>query len=268
MLSAVVALSACRAAPAPWPVAGDSALHAPRLISLEGAQNFRDVGGYRTTDGRRVKWGLIYRSADLSKLTGADLANLSSLGVQTVFDLRSTGERRAQADVFTGRNPTVSLDYDIDTNDIVAALQSKSSVALNQAVAAAYPKLLSTLQPELRQLFAELLTGPSATLYHCTAGKDRTGVATALILSALGVPRETIYADYLLSNRFYHPRASSSAGPPPELASVLTGVDESYLRAVFDTIDVQYGSTDAYLAQALGVDATKVARLRALYTEQ
>jgi protein-tyrosine phosphatase len=266
----VLVLAACTSAPvkstAPGP---DSALKAPRLIALEGAQNLRDIGGYRTVDGRRVKWGIIYRSADLSKLTGSDLATLNGLDVHTVFDLRSTSERHSAPDAFAGHSATVSLDYNIDAHNIVAALSSSPSPeSLRKAMATTYPVLLSTLQPEFRQLFTELLEGPGATLYHCTAGKDRTGVATALILSALGVPRETIYADYMMSNRFYNPaNAPAMGGLSPELAATLKAVDESYLRAVFDAIDAQYGSIDGYLDHALGVDAAKIARLRTLYTE-
>jgi protein-tyrosine phosphatase len=265
-----VALTACAAAPvkstAPVP---DSAINAPRLITLEGAQNLRDIGGYRTVDGRRVKWGMIYRSADLSKLTASDLAALNDLNVHTVFDLRSTSERHSAPDAFTGHSATVSLDYSIDTHNVVAALSSAPTAeSVRKAMATMYPVLLNTLQPEFRQLFTELLEGPAATLYHCTAGKDRTGLATALILSALGVPRETIYADYLMSNRFYHPaNAPAMGGLSPELAATLKAVDESYLRAAFDAIDAQYGSVDGYLDRALGVDAAKIARLRTIYTE-
>jgi protein-tyrosine phosphatase len=250
--------------------AADSALRAPRLIALEGAQNFRDIGGYRTADGRRVKWGMIYRSADLSKLTRPDLETVGGLGIQTVFDLRSTSERRSAPDAFTGRNPTVSLDYGTNAQAIVAALRSNPTpAAMRSALATTYPELLTMLQPEYRQLFDALLAGQGASLYHCTAGKDRTGMATALILSALGVPRETIYADYLMSNRYYHPAANATpmGGMPPELSAVLMGVDESYLHAAFDAIEKQYGSVNGYLDRALGVDAAQIKRLRALYTE-
>jgi protein-tyrosine phosphatase len=266
-----IALGACAAKPVrPTTPVPDSAVHAPRVIPLQGAQNFRDIGGYRTADGRRVKWGLIYRSADLSKLTEADLAILNSLGVQTVFDLRSTSERRSAPDVFAGRSITVTLDYEINTQAISSALRSRPTAeSLRSALSTTYPVLLTSLQPEYRQLFNELLGGKDATIYHCTAGKDRTGMATALILSALGVPRETIFADYLMSNRFYHPAANATpmGGLPPELSAVLMSVDESYLQAFFDSIDAQYGSVDNYLDKALGVDAAKIARLRAVYTE-
>ena len=271
IVSVALAMGTCASAqvPLPTPVA-DSALRAPRLIALEGAQNFRDIGGYRAADGRRVKWGLLFRSADLSKLTEADVATLGNLGIQTVFDLRSTSERRGAPDVFAGRSSTVSLDYDVNSQAISAALRSgPTAESLRAAMSATYPLLATSLQPEYRQLFNQLLEGKGATIYHCTAGKDRTGMATALILSALGVPRETIYADYLMSNRFYHPIAAATpmGGLPPELSAVLMSVDQNYLRAFLESINAQYGSVDGYLDRAMGIDAAKIARLRALYTE-
>ena len=124
-----------------------------------------------------------------------------------------------------------------------------------------------------------LLKGDGGVVYHCSAGKDRTGVATALVLSALGVPRETILADYELSNRYFNglasaagaesrkddPQMAAFAKLPPEVLKVFMGVDARYLQAVFDEIDAKYGSVDAYLDKELGVDAADIARLKALY---
>lgn len=264
--------SACANAPAQAPaetVAADSALQAQRLIALEGAQNFRDIGGYRTQDGRRVKWGLLFRSADLSALTDADIAALNRLNVHVLYDLRSTSERRADPDAWRGPGAPVSFSRDYETDrQIFAALRGTPTVeSVHAAMRTYYPAALTALTPEYRDLFASLLEGQGATLYHCTAGKDRTGIATALILSALGLPRETIYADYLMSNRFYHSTAGAMGALPPDVAAALNGVDESYLRAAFDAIDAQYGSLNAYIERGLGVDAAGVARLRALYTE-
>jgi protein-tyrosine phosphatase len=267
-------LTACASAPlqqAPSAaIASDSALQAPRLITLEGAQNFRDIGGYRTADGKRVKWGLIYRSAALSGLTASDVSALDSLSVQRVYDLRSTTERRAAPDAWTGPGAPSIIAHDYETNAhwVGSALRtSPTAESVRTAMEATYPDMLTILAPDYRDLFANLLEGQGATLYHCTAGKDRTGIATALILSALGVPRETIYADYLMSNRFYRPSAGAFPSLPPEVLQALLGVDERYLRAAFTAIDTQYGSVEGYLDQALGVDAAGIARLRALYTE-
>lgn len=265
---------------APAPV-GDSAILAPRVVPLEGVQNFRDIGGYRTRDGRRVKWGLIYRSAELSHLTSADLSLVRDLDIRTVHDLRSVSERESEPTAWTGPEAprVVSHDYVMDMAAMGALFQGAvTAERAKDAFASLYPSMLEQQKPQETSLFAGLLEGDGATLYHCTAGKDRTGLATALILSALGVPRETILYDYELSNRHYTgglgardgnttSTSSALAQLPPEVVAVFMGVEARYLREVFTRIDNEYGSVEAYLDRELGVDATDIQRLKALYTE-
>lgn len=252
-----------------------------RLVALQGAQNFRDVGGYRTTDGRTVKWGAIYRSAELSHLTPQDIAKLQGLGIGAIHDLRTVDERRSQPTAWTGPGAPkiVAQDYSMDLSAMAKLFKGEPTAAQAREVfAASYPEMLAMQRPQQRALFEDLLKGDAPVVYHCTAGKDRTGLATALVLSALGVPRETILADYELSNRYYtggvsaagaeaDPRNAAFLRLPPEVIRVFMGVDASYLQAVFDRIDRDYGSVDAYLDRELGVDAADVARLKTLYTE-
>ena len=265
---------------APTP-AGDSAILAPRVVPLEGVQNFRDIGGYRTSDGRRVKWGLIFRSAELSHLTSADLSLVRELDIRTIHDLRSVTERQSEPTAWTGPDAprVVSHDYVMDMAAMGALFRGALTAdKAKDAFAALYPSMLDQQKPQETALFASLLEGEGSTLYHCTAGKDRTGLATALILSALGVPRETILYDYELSNRHYsgglgaRDGATSSTNPalaqlPQEVIAVFMGVEARYLREVFTRIDSEYGSVEAYLDLELGVDAADIQRLKALYTE-
>jgi len=251
-----------------------------RLLPLAGAQNARDIGGYRTVDGRTVKWDVIYRTAELSHLTPADIALLRSRGVRSIHDLRTTEERREQPTAWTGDGapPVTAFDYSLDTSSFVALFQGEvTAERAREVFEVSYPELLKMQRPQHRALFQDLLKGEGAVLYHCTAGKDRTGVATALILSALGVPRATILADYELSNTYYSggvPSDGAAASPemamfarlPADVRDVFMGVDARYLQAVFDMIDRDYGSVEAYLDQELGVDADDVQRLRQLYT--
>jgi len=267
-------------AQAPAPI-GDSAILAPRLVPLEGVQNFRDIGGYRTVDGRRVKWGLIYRSGELSHLTPQDLLLVSELDIETVHDLRSVEERQTDPTAWTGPDAPriVAHDYDMDLSAMGALFQGTlTEERARDAFASMYPSMLEQQRPQERALFENLLEGDGATLYHCTAGKDRTGLATALILSALGVPRETILYDYELSNRYFTGGIAAREGSasaanaafaqlPPEVIAVFMGVDARYLREVFAQIDRRYGSVEAYLDQELDVDAADIERLRSLYTE-
>jgi len=260
---------------------GDTAVMAPRLVPLEGVQNFRDIGGYRTSDGRRVKWGLIYRSAELSRLTPQDLVEITGLNIQSVHDLRSLEERRSEPTTWTGTQTPrfIAHDYTMDMAALADLFRDVTTPELaRDAFTGLYPHLLDIQQPQEAALFEDLLKAEGATLYHCTAGKDRTGLATALILSALGVPRDVILYDYELSNRFYDAGLarqgnedgadrSALAQLPADVISVFMSVDARYLRAVFDRIESEYGTVEAYLDQKLGVDAAAIARLRNLYTE-
>lgn len=252
-----------------------------RLLPLKAVQNARDIGGYRTVDGRTVKWDVIFRTAELSHLTDADKAVLSARGVRSIHDLRSVEERRSQPTAWSGQGaPTITaFDYSMDHSAFAGLLSGGVTVdAAKAAFAASYPEMLKMQRQQHRALFADLLKGQGAVLYHCSAGKDRTGMATALILSALGVPRETILADYELSNRYYRPDLSDASAArvdpqmaafarlPADVRAVFMGVDARYLEAVFATIDRDYGSVEAYLDRELGVDKAGVARLKALYT--
>ena len=262
---------------------GDSAILAPRLVPLAGVQNFRDIGGYRTLDGRHVVWGRIYRSAELSRLTPADLTAVTRLNIHTIYDLRSVSERRAEPTAWTGSGAPAILtrDYDLDLSAMAGLYQGTPTVdRARAAFVNLYSTFLDTQRSQEAALFEALLRNEGATLYHCTAGKDRTGLATAMILSALGVARETILYDYELSNRYFSaviPASGSGANQakpqvesgrlPPDVAAVFMRVDADYLIAVFEQIDRDYGSIETYLDQRLGVDADDIRRLRALYTE-
>jgi len=245
---------------------------AERLVPLAGAMNFRDVGGSETEDGRFVRWGKIYRSAALSGLTPDDFAKIQDLDIRYVYDLRSVDERRDEPTRWPDTGATMaSLDYEMDISAFMAAFaDGPSAEKVRAAMTSFYPAVVDSHKGQFRAVFAELLEGDDgAILYHCSAGKDRTGVQTALILSALGVPRETVIEDFLLSNQ--HHRISGDAGPmagmPPEVLEVLGGVERPYLEAFFAEIDRRYGGVEVYLAAELDVDAADIQRLRALYTE-
>ena len=280
----VVALGACAptVARAVDPVVASQQDSRDRLLPLQGVENARDIGGYRTIDGRTVKWDLIYRTAELSTLTPGDIATLNARGVRSVHDLRTVEERQADPTVWTGEDaPQITaIDYTMDMSGFVALFQGGVPTAeqAHELFEASYPEMLLMQRPQHRALFADLLRGEGPVLYHCTAGKDRTGVATALILSALGVPRETILTDYELSNRYFTGHsfaADAEADPamaffmqlPEDVRAVFMGVDADYLVAVFDVIDRDYGSVEAYLDREIGVDGADLDVLRALYTE-
>lgn len=254
---------------------------AERALSLQGASNFRDAGGYRTTDGRRVKWGVIYRSAELSGLTPADQAFLNALGVRTIVDLRSTSERKAQPTALPADASIriVSHDYQMDMGPFAKAFAGGvDAEKARTTMRDFYPGVLDSHAEHFRDVFQALLKGEGPVLYHCSAGKDRTGVTTALVLTALGVPRDTVVADYLLSNKYYAmpvetavQRAGSAemsffSRLPPDVARVFAGVEAEYLQAVFTEIERRHGGVEVYL-QTLGVGPEELTRLRTTYLE-
>lgn len=252
---------------------------AERLVPLEAVQNFRDVGGYRTADGRRVRWGLIYRSAELAGLTPSHAEVVQALGIRDIHDLRSNSERESAPTNWPGEaKPQVhAADYQMDFSGFARAFGGGIDEAkARETFKAFYPQVLESHREQFRDLFRTLLKAEGPVLYHCSAGKDRTGVATALVLTALGVPRETVIADYELSNRYYRmdARKGADASPefkmfaslPPEVVKVFQGVDGEYLEAVFAEID-RRGGMAAYLEKELGVGPAEVARLKAAYLE-
>ncbi len=250
-----------------------------RLLPLQGGQNFRDLGGYRTSDGRTVRWGVLFRSGAMNGLTEADFAYLSKIGIHTVCDFRSTDERTSAPVRWPGGSaPKVFADdYKLDMQGLdFRQAGSWTGEQTRAAMAAFYPRTLDTFNSQYRRMFGELLAGHVPLAFNCSAGKDRTGVAAALILTALGVPRETVIEDYLLSNRYFDPAKAVSVGddattrtwrslPAPVLKAMM-GVDRSYIEAVFQVIDAHPGGADGYLKDKLGLGHAELAKLRARYT--
>jgi protein-tyrosine phosphatase len=244
-----------------------------RVLPLQGGRNFRDLGGYRTADGRMVKWGLLYRSGQMHDLTAADYAYLQQREIRTVCDFRDTRERAGEPSNWpAGHAPRIlSDDYALDMSGM--KLPGDPSTWTHEQVVAGmtttYPMLLDQFRQQYRRMFAELLAGNAPLAFHCTAGKDRTGVAAALLLSALGVPRATVIEDYLLSNRYMAPPPAHPTGfwamLSPEAARTFAGVDRRYIDAVFARIDRYPGGMAGYLHREMGVGRPQIATLRALY---
>lgn len=244
------------------------------LLPLVGGQNFRDIGGYRTADGRMVRRGEVFRSGAMNLLTPADFDYLASLGLQTVVDFRSTPERtHAPTQWPAGFQPEVIVSVSENLNDPAlmgsmrrdGPLTADSARAMMGKLTGQIPVIFAD---EYRALFAAILADNGAVAFNCSAGKDRTGVAGALLLTILGVPREVVIEDYLLSNQYYKPAAAGNgghsmlAGISPEARNALMTVDRSYIEAAFETLDNWPGGIDAYYRDKLGLDATKLEQLR------
>lgn len=242
-----------------------------RNLSLAGASNFRDLGGYTGQDGRRVRWRRIFRSNHLGQLTADDLAALRPLGLKKVIDFRGETEI-AQAAPCRLQGPdlhVLSIDPGIRPR-LRARLDAGEQVTAADATAiicGIYRRYLHNYSGNFRTLFGHLLEGGSPLVFYCTAGKDRTGIAAALILSALGVPRAVVLEDYLLTRQHWKIDPSTATGLPAHIAAVLTSVDEAFLDAAFDAIDADFGGIDAYLRDRIGLDRERRVRLQAMYLE-
>ena len=248
-----------------------------REVRVNGAANFRDLGGYATTDGHHVKWGHIYRSADISKLSPADLDTLKARHIQYDVDLRGVQESAQAPDKL---NPGV--DYILcpagsdSMNASVFRQLARVSATGGDSLMRVFYTNTTYLTPRYKPFFDKLLVVPSgdALLFHCTAGKDRTGIGAALLLYALGVPYATIREDYEATN-YYRARENekamnsmvTQAHISEPVAKQLMNANGVWLDGTFDAIRKEYGSVDRYLEYQLGLNEEKLKVLRAKYLE-
>ena len=241
-----------------------------RHLNLAGASNFRDLGGYPGRDGRPVRWRQIFRSNHLGHLTEADIEVLRPLGLKSALDFRGTDERVA---AICGLAEIAVHSLPIEPT-VVATLRARlaDGAALSAADALdvmrqSYRNYVRYNTASFRALFAHLLEERAPLVIHCTAGKDRTGFACALILHVLGVPDDLIAEDYLLTNRFYRRDPNASSDLPEEVRQVLASVQASFLAAGFDAISADHGGLENYLSDALGLGRQERATLEARYLE-
>ena len=177
--------------------------HPDRRLPLQGASNFRDLGGYPGAGGRPLRWRRLFRSDHLAQLSEADRATLAALGLSRSLDFRGVDERAATPYELPGvTQHALSIEPTVvqRLKDLVEAGESLDAALAQRLMQELYRALVNDQAHRFAELFEHLLQADAPLVFHCTAGKDRTGLATALVLSALGGPRETIMSDYLLSN--------------------------------------------------------------------
>ncbi len=251
----------------------------PRRIEVTGSRNLRDLGGYHTMDGRQIKKGVLYRSDHLGQITKKDLEKIAALGVKTEYDLRGEAERTREPprlpEIVPVKVVTLSVFYQGLEPWMTARKILGGDVEENEfhdVMVEAYRSYVLDFRPQWSMLLKGLAEpGTLPALIHCTYGKDRTGVAVALVLRSLGVPREKIMEDYLLSNKFWESKtelysclsncASCFRTPRSEVRALME-VRPEYLQASFAAIDEQYCSFDNYLDQGLSIDEQTLQRLR------
>lgn len=238
------------------------AILAERHLPMTGGYNFRDMGGFRTRDGRHVKWGKIFRSDDMHDLTHSDLEYLSSIPVVSVVDFRSAAEIQAAPDkladsvkghylysISPGNLREIASGGRLPTEKQMSEAMENINVLLvtDHDAIEQYRKFFALLQDEEKL----------PLLFHCTAGKDRTGMGAALFLASLGVDERTIMEDYLSSNEYLGNKYGALLSAYPELEPLMT-VRKEYLQAGLDRIKQDHGSVENYLTGTLGADMNKM----------
>ena len=254
-------------------------------LGIGSVPNLRDLGGYKTKDGRTVKRGLVYRSNQLHHVSPEDMMKISKLGLKNSFDLRTFDERQPRPDEVPPEVDVVWLDVLADApgagpaqneklmQDPKAANEAFGGGKADEGFKASYRQFVSlpSARHEFRKLF--LMLGDSnelPALFHCTTGKDRTGWAAAL-LTLLGVPKEVVVADYLKSNDYIIPMYQKvidefvKAGGEKEIPLALLGVKKVYLEAAFGEMRTKYGTIEKYFFDGLGIDAAQQKALRDIY---
>ena len=260
---------------------GERVVLAERCLDLEGSRNFRDLGGYESTEGGRLRWGKLYRSSKLSGLTDRDRQRVRRLGLTLVCDFRQAVEQELDpthlgddATHLLARLPVTpgSAGNFIDNlhNGIIAVDDSAGFMQdMNR-------EFVTSQLPRYAEMFQLLLVGDQQVLIHCASGKDRTGFGAALILDVLGVPEDSIVEDYLLSNRYLDVDMEmqrlagqfyDAAGRPvsEDVLRPLLEVRPEYIKACFDEICRHYASREHFYESALQLDSESVRRLRERY---
>lgn len=285
------------------PQQGEGRWVAERVLPLEGGRNFRDMGGYATKDGRRVVWGKLYRSGTMAHFTEADYDYLRRLDIAVICDLRSSEERDYEPTQWQRINPALQylaweqpmtemrqVDADTDGEPTLRSLMGQGPVTdpelAREAFKHNYRHGAYDFKQQYAAVFDQLADGKAPLAFNCSAGKDRTGRIAALLLTALGVPREVVVADYAMSddvvdfekafaapaddgdgNKKESPFSALMAQWSPEARAVVLSSEPAFIEAMFEQIEKDYGSVANFLERELGVDDAKRARLKALYLE-
>jgi protein-tyrosine phosphatase len=251
---------------------GSAVVAADRRVPFEGVTNFRDLGGYRTRSGARTRWGVAFRAEALHGLSDADRELYRQLGMRTVYDLRSDMERQARPGPFpsewvevVGRPPD---------RDVASPLAGRVTTDDGEQVLGdLYTGLIEHSATKIGGLLTGMtVEGALPAVFHCHAGKDRTGVVAALLLEALGVPRETVLDDYELTSRYRsraqqdptYRRLIAEYALTPEAAAGVLNTPRWAMDTALRTLDERYGGIERYLTGAAAMRAADVEALRGL----
>ena len=245
-----------------------------RKIVLDGTSNTRELGGYKTKDGRSLKWGVLYRSDKLSELTDADQEYLLQLGIKRVIDFRSSEEKQNEPDQLPSTLKYIEMPIEADgaiRPKVEAILKGDLNEDVGAILVETNKEFISDFSGVYKGFIESLIENQEPTLFHCTAGKDRAGFAAALVLLAVGVPEKIVIEDYMKTNKYTEETIQdyinkinlySLGSVDAEILRPLLGVEERFIRAALDEIKQKYGSVENFIRDELKIRDESIIELK------
>jgi protein-tyrosine phosphatase len=250
-----------------------------RLLPMDGAHNTRELGGYTTTDGQTVKWGMLFRSDKLSDISDIDKEYLQNLGIKRIVDFRSEDEKSEDPDKIPEGINYVEMPIRVDgamRTKIEAVLRGETDREVKSFLIDANKEFVTSYTDVYEGFLRGLINNGSPTLFHCTAGKDRAGFAAAITLIALGVSKEDVIADYMKTNTYTAERIEEVLGQielmslyqtDAEVLRPLLGVEQEYIETAFKTAEDKYGSLENFIREGLNISDEDIQKLRSQFLE-
>ncbi len=250
-----------------------------RLLPMDGAHNTRELGGYETTDGKSVKWGMLFRSDKLSDISKTDQVYLQNLGIKKIIDFRSKEEKKEDPDIIPKGINYIEMPISVDgamRSKIEAVLKGETDKEVKSFLIDANKEFVSNYTGVYEEFLRNLIDDEGPALFHCTAGKDRAGFAAAITLIALGVSKEDVIQDYMKTNQFTQERIEEIIGQielmtlyqtDAEILRPLLGVEREYIETAFQTAEKKYGSLEDFIRNGLNISDEDIQKLRNKFLE-
>ena len=250
-----------------------------RLLPMDGAHNTRELGGYKTLDGRSIKWGMLFRSDKLSDISNTDQEYLQTLGIKKIVDFRSEDEKAEEPDIIPAGISYVEMPISVDgamRTKIEAVLRGETDKEGQSFLVDANKEFVTSYSNVYEDFLRGLIDEDAPTLFHCTAGNDRAGFAAAITLIALGVSKEDVIEDYMKTNSFTKERIEkmldqielmSLYQTDVEILRPLLGVERIYIETAFKTAEETYGSLENFIREGLNISDKDIQTLRDKFLE-
>ena len=250
-----------------------------RLLPMDGSYNTRELGGYKTLDGKSVKWGVLFRSDKLSDISEADQNYLVNLGIKKIVDFRSKSEKNEDPDRIPQDIDYVEMPIEVDgamRTKIEAILKGETDRDVKSFLIEANEEFINNYSHIYSRFLKGLAREQKPTLFHCTAGKDRAGFAAAITLIAIGVSKEDAIEDYMKTNEYTADRIEDMISKielmslyqtDGEILRPLLGVEREYLETALKTAEDQYGSIEKYIREGLEISEEEIQKLKSFLLE-